>query len=56
MPVCFLRRHKKDVTPDGRRGGEGWVDLGQGEKTNQNILYGKMSVSDKRKDSYYLVR
>lgn len=41
MPICFLRRDRKDVDMDGRGGGEGQGGTGRKKNHNQKILYRK---------------
>lgn len=41
MPICFLRRDRKDVDLDGRGDGGGQGGIGKKGNLNQNIRYKK---------------
>lgn len=39
MPICFLRRDRKDVDMDGRGGGEGQGGIGRKKNHNQKNVF-----------------
>lgn len=49
MPVYFVMRDRRGVGLEGKGGGEELVGIEEGETINQYILYGKLSIVNRRK-------